>query len=216
MCCLKYEQEHYEQTRKIMPRIGREVITPDGTGVVTDLNIVKETVFVRIANGDTSEIKEYSLEKIERPGANSVQQDHLSSGSNEVKTDNSDVRNHPENVNETVTTDAVIQNKNEIIREEEKNTGAEECELRRNERNQVKSRDQNRQDRHSQLGKPVLRENPNRKPPQNSDTVKNPDKPVNKPAEIPSDKQEEKATSKSTRPSTNWSEAVRKAIDSMH
>jgi hypothetical protein len=66
MCCLKYEQDHYEQTRKMMPRIGREVITPDGTGTVCDLNIVKETVFVRIVNGDSSEIKEYSLEKIER------------------------------------------------------------------------------------------------------------------------------------------------------
>ena len=66
MCCLKYEQEHYEQTRKKMPKIGRDVITPDGTGPVTDLNIVKETVFVRLTNGDTSEIKEYSLEDITR------------------------------------------------------------------------------------------------------------------------------------------------------
>lgn len=66
MCCLKYEQEHYEMTRKKMPKIGRDVITPDGTGPVTDLNIVKETVFVRLTNGDTSEIKEYPLESITR------------------------------------------------------------------------------------------------------------------------------------------------------
>lgn len=66
MCCLKYEQEHYELTRKKMPKIGREVITPDGSGPVTDLNIVKETVFVRLTNGDTSEIKEYPLEEIAR------------------------------------------------------------------------------------------------------------------------------------------------------
>lgn len=32
MCCLKYEQDHYEQTRKRMPRVGREIITPDGSG----------------------------------------------------------------------------------------------------------------------------------------------------------------------------------------
>ena len=67
MCCLKYEQEHYEQTRKRMPKIGREVTTPDGKGPVTDLNIVKETVFVRLTNGDTSEIKEYPLDEIVRP-----------------------------------------------------------------------------------------------------------------------------------------------------
>lgn len=67
MCCLKYEQDHYEQTRKKMPRIGHEVSTPDGTGQVTDLNIVKETVFVKMTNGDTSEIKEYPLENIKKP-----------------------------------------------------------------------------------------------------------------------------------------------------
>ena len=68
MCCLKYEQDHYEQTRKRMPRVGREVSTPDGVGQVSDLNIVKETVFVRLTNGDTSEIKEYPLELVSRPG----------------------------------------------------------------------------------------------------------------------------------------------------
>lgn len=66
MCCLKYEQDHYEQARKRMPKVGKEVSTPDGTGPVTDLNIVKETVSVRLVNGDTSEIKEYPLEQISR------------------------------------------------------------------------------------------------------------------------------------------------------
>ena len=69
MCCLKYEEEDYETTRKRMPRIGKEVITPDGNGTVTDLNIVKETVKVRIAKGDSFEINEYELEKIRKPGA---------------------------------------------------------------------------------------------------------------------------------------------------
>ena len=75
MCCLKYEQDQYEQTRKRMPRVGREVITPDGTGVVSDLNIVKETVSVRIPNGDTTEVKEYPLEQIIRPGTERKAQD---------------------------------------------------------------------------------------------------------------------------------------------
>ncbi len=69
MCCLKYEQEQYEQTRKKMPRVGREVITPDGKGTVSELNILKETVSVRIPSGDATEIKTYSLEQISRPGA---------------------------------------------------------------------------------------------------------------------------------------------------
>ena len=70
MCCLKYEQDQYEQTRKRMPRIGKEVITPDGKGTVTELNIIKETVSVRIPSGESSEIKVYPLEQISRPGVN--------------------------------------------------------------------------------------------------------------------------------------------------
>ncbi len=66
MCCLKYEQDHYEQARKKMPRIGREVSTPDGIGTVTDLNILKETVQVRITRGDDSETKIFSLSDISR------------------------------------------------------------------------------------------------------------------------------------------------------
>ncbi len=68
MCCLKYEQDHYEQTRKRMPRLGKEVITPDGNGTVCELNIVRETVSVRITRGDDSEVKTYPLDQVSRPG----------------------------------------------------------------------------------------------------------------------------------------------------
>ena len=66
MCCLKYEEDHYEATRKRMPRIGKEVITPDGNGIVVDLNILKETVRVRIPKGDSSEQKDYPTEEVQR------------------------------------------------------------------------------------------------------------------------------------------------------
>ena len=66
MCCLKYEEDHYEATRKRMPRVGREVITPDGTGTVVDLNILKETVRVRVPKGDGTEQKDYPLESVQR------------------------------------------------------------------------------------------------------------------------------------------------------
>ena len=67
MCCLQYEEEYYETTRKRMPRIGKEVITPDGNGTVIDLNILKETVRVRIPKGDSTEQKDYPLSDIQRP-----------------------------------------------------------------------------------------------------------------------------------------------------
>lgn len=66
MCCLKYEEDYYEKTRKQMPRIGREVVTPDGTGMVVDLNILKETVRVRIPKGDGTEQKDYPMTDIQR------------------------------------------------------------------------------------------------------------------------------------------------------
>ena len=66
MCCLKYEEDHYEATRKRMPRVGREVVTPDGNGTVVDLNILKETVRVRIPKGDSAEQKDYPLEQVQR------------------------------------------------------------------------------------------------------------------------------------------------------
>ena len=64
MCCLKYEQEGYELTRRMMPRIGKPIETPDGSGTVTDLNIMKERVSVRISAGDSFEVKEYDLETL--------------------------------------------------------------------------------------------------------------------------------------------------------
>ena len=75
MCCLKYEQDQYEQTRKKMPKVGKEVITPDGPGVVWDLNIIKETVRVRIQKGDSSELKDYPMDEVQRPGAQPVRRD---------------------------------------------------------------------------------------------------------------------------------------------
>lgn len=66
MCCLKYEEDHYEATRKQMPKVGKEVITPDGNGTVIDLNILKETVRVRLPKGDSYEQKDYPMQDVKR------------------------------------------------------------------------------------------------------------------------------------------------------
>ena len=75
MCCLKYEQETYEKTRKKMPKVGKEVITPDGVGVVWDLNVIKETVRVRLQKGDSSELKDFPMDEVQRPGMPPVQRE---------------------------------------------------------------------------------------------------------------------------------------------
>ena len=48
MCCLKYEQEAYEDLLKITPRIGSIVETAEGVGTVIDLNILTGILKVRL------------------------------------------------------------------------------------------------------------------------------------------------------------------------
>lgn len=48
MCCLKYEQDAYEDALRRMPKAESFVLTPDGPGNVSDVNLLKETVSVRL------------------------------------------------------------------------------------------------------------------------------------------------------------------------
>ena len=48
MCCLKYEQDAYEDAVKRMPKNDSFVLTPDGPGNVSDVNLLKEMVNVRL------------------------------------------------------------------------------------------------------------------------------------------------------------------------
>ena len=70
MCCLKYEQNYYEQMRREMPRVGREIATPDGPGTLVENNVLKKTCRVRITLPDqTVDMRTYSLEDIRRAEA---------------------------------------------------------------------------------------------------------------------------------------------------
>ncbi len=48
MCCLKYEQDAYEEALKRLPKNDSFVVTPDGPGNVSDVNVLKETVSVKL------------------------------------------------------------------------------------------------------------------------------------------------------------------------
>lgn len=69
MCCMKYEEEFYEEAHKRLPRVGKEVTTPDGVGTVWDVNVMKELVRVRIQKGDSSELKDYPADQVQRVNA---------------------------------------------------------------------------------------------------------------------------------------------------
>lgn len=65
MCCLKYEQEYYEEARKRMPKINREVITPEGKGVILSCNVLTEKVRAKVIQEDgTPEIFEFPVAEI--------------------------------------------------------------------------------------------------------------------------------------------------------
>ncbi len=48
MCCLKYEQEAYEDLVKKSPKMDSFVETPDGAGTVSGVNLLREQVKVRL------------------------------------------------------------------------------------------------------------------------------------------------------------------------
>lgn len=55
MCCLKYEQDGYEELLKITPKVGALVNTPSGRGTVTDANLISGKITVKLdgAEGTT-------------------------------------------------------------------------------------------------------------------------------------------------------------------
>ncbi len=62
MCCLKFESEAYEHAKEIFPSTGCRVITPDGEGKVTGVNIFKQTVNVELK--ESKIIKEYNFDSL--------------------------------------------------------------------------------------------------------------------------------------------------------
>ena len=48
MCCLKYEQDAYEYLNSITPRPGSIVKTPDGEGIVYDVNLLSGMLLVKM------------------------------------------------------------------------------------------------------------------------------------------------------------------------
>lgn len=61
MCCLSYENKHYAEALKLMPKVGSEVKTPDGVGTVLYNNLLKRTVEVKFEDDK----KEYAVSELE-------------------------------------------------------------------------------------------------------------------------------------------------------
>ena len=64
MCCLKYEQDAYEDLLKDTPKLDSLVNTPDGVGVVNQIQLLREQVKV-VLDSDPDTPKVYRKEDIE-------------------------------------------------------------------------------------------------------------------------------------------------------
>ena len=64
MCCLGYENDYYSEAYKVMPKVGAEVGTPEGNGVVVSNNMLKFVVRVKIEKDGTLVYKDFPLAEI--------------------------------------------------------------------------------------------------------------------------------------------------------
>ena len=65
MCCLKNEEETYEELNRKLPNVGDYVTTEDGLkGEVHSVNVLRQLVKVIVEVNDEKEIKEYEVSKL--------------------------------------------------------------------------------------------------------------------------------------------------------
>lgn len=65
MCCLKNEEETYEELNRKLPSIGDTVTAEDGSkGEVQSVNVLRQLVKVVVEDGDSKEIREYEVGKL--------------------------------------------------------------------------------------------------------------------------------------------------------
>jgi len=66
MCCLKYEQDAYEELVKNAPKVDSYVETPEGRGTITEINLLRQKAKVRMeTRGGDPVVTYFPLEEIE-------------------------------------------------------------------------------------------------------------------------------------------------------
>ena len=62
MCCLKYEQDSYEELLRTTPKVGAIVRTPEGKGVVEEVNLL--TGKLRVKNNETEAVNTFDKKEV--------------------------------------------------------------------------------------------------------------------------------------------------------
>src|SRR5699024_11836971 len=77
MCCLKYENDAYEEAKKKMPDIGTRVETAEGPGKVVGLNLLEQLLQIHLSEND--QVLEYTLDEIMDPNNNMLRSEEHTS-----------------------------------------------------------------------------------------------------------------------------------------
>ena len=64
MCCLKYEQDGYEELIRTTPKVGAYVKTPEGCGTVSDLNLMTGMLTVKMDDSPDGAPKTFHKTKV--------------------------------------------------------------------------------------------------------------------------------------------------------
>jgi cell fate regulator YaaT (PSP1 superfamily) len=67
LCCLAYENDYYAEVKKTLPKVGDVVVTSHGSGKVTGINVLKETLSVELDSEATIEITAEELKTDKEP-----------------------------------------------------------------------------------------------------------------------------------------------------
>ena len=85
MCCLKYENDYYAETLRLLPKQGATVRTADGVGRVDDVDVLRRRVRVAIENDDGVTKTYYGIGEFEPLGAPSQKQQRRSKEEEEAE-----------------------------------------------------------------------------------------------------------------------------------
>lgn len=65
MCCLQFEKEAYEDAHRRLPKQGKKIRTPEGSGIVADVNLLAEKVTVKFESEEGVEQTVYDWAQLE-------------------------------------------------------------------------------------------------------------------------------------------------------
>lgn len=79
MCCLKYEQEAYQDLLRSTPTVNSLVMTPEGRGVVTDVNLLTGILHIKLENEQDAVVRTYPVNQVKvlRSGKVHVNRDEM-------------------------------------------------------------------------------------------------------------------------------------------